>query len=166
MQHEYLEETSVAPQDDDISVFLSELRIALRAIETSSADEQRNTIIQKFSEKLKISASAAGLLLQSYIKGITNPLKAVVEDFRADDFSTLNFLKSFTDTSDPTNPKDYEPKFVRTNPTADTALDAESDLFNDYMRLDKIASIINKLKLSDTDLEAVLKNAASCYVQT
>ncbi|MBO9700909.1 MAG: hypothetical protein J7604_11920 [Sporocytophaga sp.] len=161
LNHDYLEETGVAPLDASLSVFLSELRSAVRAIETSSADEQRNTIVQKFSEKLKISATAAGLLIQTYVRGISNPTAMVVEDFRADDFSSSNFLKTYIDSSDPQNPKDYEPIFVRSNPTADVTLAAVPTLFDDCIRLEKIASVINKLKLSDTDLENILKHHAS-----
>jgi hypothetical protein len=158
LRHDYSKETGVAPPDEDISVFLSEVRQALRAIQTSSADEQRNTVVQKFSEKLGISPTAAGLLMQNYVKGITNPSKVVVEDFRADNFTAVNFLKAFTDKSNPQNPKDYEPVFVRANPTSDATLAAVPDLFDDYIRLNKIAVLINKLKLSDTDLVNILKH--------
>ncbi|MEI6899496.1 MAG: neuraminidase-like domain-containing protein, partial [Bacteroidota bacterium] len=152
--HDFLESTTVAPSDDDISLFLSQVRSSLRASQNSTADEQRNTIVQKFSEKLKISASSTGMLLQKYVAGITNPAKKVVEDFRADDFSTLAFLKTYTDGAG----KDFEPKFVRSNPAADVTLAAVPDLFNDYMRVEKVASVINKLKLSNSDLEFILVN--------
>ncbi|MCW3071977.1 MAG: hypothetical protein JWO44_1867 [Bacteroidetes bacterium] len=161
LRHDYLEERGVAPVDTDISIFLTELRISLRAISELTADEQQSTIVQKFSEKLKISAGAAGLLLQTYVKGITNPTKAVVEDFRADDYEISGFLKTYTDSSDPADPKNYEPVFVRKNSSADPAYAACPDLFNDFMRLEKMASVINKLKLSDPELEYLLKNNAT-----
>ncbi|WP_372950608.1 neuraminidase-like domain-containing protein [Mariniphaga sp.] len=161
LRHDYLEETAVAPEDDTISVFLSELRSSLRATKTSTAEEQRNTIVQKFSEKLKITATASGLLLQKYLKGIANPAKAMVEDFRADDFSINNFLKTYTDYKDPGNPIDFEPIFVRENPDTDASLNAQPDLFNDYIKLEKIATIINKLKLTNDELEYILNESAT-----
>lgn len=153
--HDYLEETSVAPTDDTISIFLSELRSSLRAIETGTAEEQQDTIIQKFSEQLKITTTAAGLLLQTYVKAISDSSKAVVEDFRSDSFSGFSFLQTYTDT----NGIDFEPVFVNTESEDDTTTVTVPDLFSDYMRLDKIATVINKMKLSDTDIETILVNS-------
>jgi hypothetical protein len=158
--HDYLKETEVAPDDDTISVFLSELRSSLRTIETSTAREKSNTVVQKFSEELKITTTAAGLLLTEYLKGIINITGDMVEDFLADDFSTSNFLKTYTDNTDPSNPVDFEPVFVRENPDSNPVWDAEPKLFDDYMKMEKIASVINKLKLSDDDLEYILDESA------
>lgn len=71
--------------------FLSQLRSSIKAVETASEEEQQNTIIQKFSERFRITATASGLLLQKFVKGITDPAAFVVEDFLADDFSTSDF---------------------------------------------------------------------------
>ena len=154
INHNYTAESSVAPTDETISVFLTELRGALRSLDSNATTESKqSTIAQKISEKLSISATAADMLVNKYVKGITDNTKVVSNDF----ITTSNFLKTYTDNSDPANPKDYEPIFVRTITTPDVTLDAENNLFNDYMRLEKMATIINKLKLSDTDLEFILK---------
>ena len=160
LRHDYVEESSVASDEAGIGVFLSQLRSSIKAVETASEEEQQNTIIQKFSERFRITATASGLLLQKFVKGITDPAAFVVEDFLADDFSTSDFLKIYSDNTDPLNPVDFEPVFVRNNPLADVLLVAQPNLFDNYIRLEKIAFLINKWKLSDTDLEYILTHNA------
>jgi hypothetical protein len=159
LRHHFLQETAIAPADDSISVFLSELRGALRTIETSTDEEQKNTIAQKLSENLKITTTASHLLLHDFVKSTVDAGKAIEEDFWNADFSQIDFLKTYTDTSDPLNPINYEPVFVRNGPTTVIQV-ALPMLFDDYIKLDKIATIIKKLKLSDTELENILKNSA------
>ncbi len=159
INHIFLAETAIAPDDASIGVFLSELRASLRGIETATADEQKNTIAQKFSEKLKISTTSSHTLLHDFIKSTADNSKAMEDDFRADDFSGFAFLKSYPDPSDPT--KETEPVFARVADAANPLQVALPALFDDYMKLDKIATFINKLKLSDTDLENILKSAAA-----
>ncbi|MEP6747444.1 MAG: neuraminidase-like domain-containing protein [Bacteroidota bacterium] len=156
IHHVYLAQTTVAPDDVSVSVFLSELRAALRGIETAGPAEQRNTIAQKFSENLKITTTAAQLLLHSYVKSTADAGKAIEEDFRADDFDSIDFLKTYPDPAD--NTKETEPLFERTTDANNLLQIAVPVLFDDYMRLGKIAIFINKLKLSDTEIENILKN--------
>ena len=158
VHHIYLAETAVAPDDATISVFLSELRAALRGIETATAEDQKNIIAQKFSEKLKITTTAARLLLRDYIKSTQDATKSMENDFRADDFSTSDFLKSYPDPAD--NSKETEPLFARIADPANPLQVMLPVLFDDYMKLDKIATFVNKLKLSDTELGNILTNAA------
>lgn len=157
-RHDFKKETGVAPADDDISVFLSALRSSLRQITTSSDDnlrmtEQRKIVVQKFSERLKITTKASDLLLET-VRGITDRADAVVKDFSVD-----IFLRKYVDAADPN--KEYEPTFVRTNPAAEATWVPLPDLFNDFIRLEKIAKVITKLKLSDHELAVILRNSAS-----
>ncbi|MBS1598319.1 MAG: hypothetical protein JST75_08835 [Bacteroidetes bacterium] len=152
----YLDETQVAPVDDAIGVFLSNLRAALRAIKNLTPDKQKNTIVQKFSEELKITTNAATLLLQTYLKGITNAANPMVEEFWSNDFETSPFLQTYKDITDPS--KEAEPEFVKSADGLPLHIVVAS-LFSGYRKMDKVARFINRLTLSDAELEIVLKNA-------
>ena len=161
LRHSFQAETGVAPTDEEIGLFLSELRAALRGIQTLTPELQKNTIAQKFSEKLKISTSSAIKLLHVYLpSGVApaNPLLHIEDDFWATDFSLSPFLKTY---DDPVNPSlKIEPsKFVRAN-----AVGTEVQvlvLFDNYMRIAKIATFVNQLKLTDDELENILINSTA-----
>ncbi|HYV94571.1 MAG TPA: neuraminidase-like domain-containing protein [Chitinophagales bacterium] len=155
LHHVYTDESGVALTDDKIGVFLSALRAALRANETVTDEEQKNTIAQKFAEELGITTTASQLLLVEYIYSTfdeANP-KKIVDDFWVDDFSASDFLKIYYD-EDGITPT--EPEFER-SVDGSTSIDV---LFDDYIKLWKIAQFITRLILSDTDLEFALKNSA------
>ncbi len=183
LNHQLPAEPSTIPADSDISSFLSELRAALRTIETATAQEQRDLLVRKFSEKLHISLIACDLLLNKYLMGIQHPGKYVVEDFRSDIFFQTDFLKTHIDRTNPLKPFEFEPVFVSFSKTqgstsvpkhelirnysliktTDTGANLVSvpALFKNYIRLDKIATVINRLKLSDADLETILAYCAA-----
>lgn len=164
LRNSFTAETGVAPADDEIGLFLSELRAALRAIENLTPVIQKNTIAQKFSEKLNISTVAAIKLLRVYLPSTVNPgnpLMHIEDDFRADDFSTIPFLQTYNDPADPTLTKKIEPsKFVRLNPASVTEI-AVPVLFDNYIKISKAATFITQLKLSDDELENILLHASA-----
>lgn len=156
LKNEYTEESGIAPTNDEISVFLSELRAAIRTIESSTDDEQKNTIIQKLSEKLQISTTSSNLLLQTKLTGSN---EKIIDSFWKEDFETSDFLKTYVDDAD--NTKNVEPVFVNGEPdtTTDEVQVNVENLFACYINLYKVSVFINKLKLSDTDLNYIFNNS-------
>lgn len=151
LSHRYEEKTGVAPTDEVISDFFSQLFASLRAIETSGQEERKNTIAQKFSETLGISSTASRLLLHDYLQSISDetlPFIPIEEQFLADIFSLT--------------PIEIQPQFTR-NAGALPGSDEEkiNHLFSAFFKLDKVSTFIKKLKLSDSDLENILINSAA-----
>lgn len=112
----------------------------------------RNTIIQKFSEKLKISATAANILMgQTLVSKKFGAGSFLVDDFLDPDFLVADFIapnsaKTITRGAIAVLPANYS---------------FPNSLFDDYMQLDKLAAVINQLKLTDDQLLYILKNAAN-----
>jgi len=66
----------------------------------------------------------------------------------------MPFLQTYNDPVD--KDKEFEPVFARTTDTAHIGLPI---LFDDFLKLEKIAGIINKLKLTNAEIEFFLSNA-------
>ena len=123
LRHDFIQGDPAVPGESEVMMYLAELENSLPPADNSTPGEQQNLLVQKFSEKLKLSAAATGMLMKTYVKSAGIKDKAVVVDFLA------------------------APSPV-----------SGSTRYTDYLRLDKVATLISRMNMSDTELTFILDN--------